>query len=269
MDIQELYRNYLSKDYIKLEMVKNIGTRELSLINKQESNLFIRYLVGNSLNVLNYKLARFNILGRPRNFYMSCAIHSRVPIISDDLRTRRMTQEYKKFDENYIDSVIGYDFLLDLDGKHGENYYEESKIIKKILEAFKVPYYILTSSFQGLHIIIPFEYLPEKSIKELISDISDKIIPNIKMVYDLKSLDIDIMDLKKLRKVPYSPVIDGSICLPLTDEQYNNFNPELIKIENALKDIKIMNRGLCLREYGLSKEQLKLNTLKFWKDYLE
>lgn len=266
----ELYKEYLSQTFVRLEMVKCIQTHELSLINRAEK-MYIRFLIGNSLKTLDYKIARFNILNRPRNFYISCAFHSRLPIISDDLRTRKETPEYKNFNDNYIDSVINYTMLLDFDGKHGEDYYNDTLIIKKILEEYKVPYYVLPSSFQGLHIIIPHQYLPQKPIKELIADIGNKILPNIKLIYDLKSLDCEIMDLKKLRKVEYSPVIDGSVCIPLTDEMFAKLKDDksIIGIESVLKNIKIMNRGLLIRTYGLSDEQLKLNVLKFWEGFLE
>ena len=268
--IQELYEKYLSQTYVRLEMVKCIQTHELSLINRKEK-IYIRYLIGNSLKILDYKIARFNIMKRPRNFYISCAFHSRLPIISDDLRTRKETPEYQNFNNNYIDSCIGFDLLFDLDGKHGEDYYNEAIIIKNLLEEYKVPFFILSSSFSGLHIVVPYQYLPKKPIKEIVDDIGNKIIPNIISIYDLNSVDIEIMDLKKLRKVAYSPVIDGSCCIPMNNKILNQLKDDksIISIENVLKNIEIKNRGLLIRTYGETEESLKKNVLRFWKDFLE
>ena len=269
-EIQKSYEKYLSQRFVKEEMIKYIQTHELSLINRKEG-LYIRYLIGNTLDSLEHQIRQFNILKRIRNFYISCAFHSKLPVLSDNLRTRKETPEYQAFNDNYIDSVLNYTMFLDFDGRNGADYYNDSKIVKELLEQYKVPFYILPSSFSGIHIVIPALYLPQKPIMELIKDIGNKILPNIKAVYDLKSLDCEIIDLKKLRKLEYSPIIDGSCCIPLTDEMFAKLKEDksIISIESVLKNIKIKNHGLNLRIYGLSDEELKQNVLKFWKDFKE
>jgi len=266
--IQKSYEKYLNQLDVKMEMVKHIQTHELSLINRKEG-LYIRYLIGNTLDSLEHQIYKFNILKRPRNFYISCAFHSKLPVLSDNLRTRKETPEYQNFNDNYIDSVVNYTMFFDFDGRNGADFYNDTVIVKELLESYKVPFYILPSSFSGIHIVIPSLYLPQKPIMELINDIGNKILPNIKAVYDLKSLDCDIIDLKKLRKLEYSPIVDGSVCLPLSDEEFKNFNKDMIKIENVLEKINLKDRGLFLRQYNLSTEQLKANVEAFWKDFLE
>jgi len=41
----------------------------------------------------------------------------------------------------------------------------------------------------------------------------------------------------------------------------------MVKIENVLKDIKIMNRGLLLRTGELTELELKENVIKFFKEF--
>jgi len=269
-EIQKSYEKYLFQVENRTEMVKHIQTHELSLINRKEG-LYIRYLIGNNLDSLDHQIHQFNILKRPRNFYISCAFHSKLPVLSDNLRTRKETPEYQNFNNNYIDSVLNYTPFLDFDGKNGEDYYKDSVIVKELLEQYKVPFYILPSSFSGLHIVIPPSCLPQKPIMEIINDIGNKILPNIKAIYDLKSLDCDIIDLKKLRKLEFSPVVDGSVCVPLTDEMFIKLKEDksIISIESVLKNINIKNHGLKMRDYGLSLSELQNNTAKFWKEFLE
>jgi hypothetical protein len=64
--------------------------------------------------------------------------------------------------------------------------------------------------------------------------------------------------------VPYS-FDTGNIALPLDDTQFQNFNPEMVKMENVLKQVKIKNRGLLLRTHNLSKEELIENVNHFLK----
>jgi hypothetical protein len=266
--IQELYKKYLSNIDVKMEMVKNIGNHELSLINRKEG-LYIRYLIGNTLNALEHQIYKFNILNRVRNFYISCALHSKIPILSDNLRTRKETPEYQSFNDNYIDSVLNYTMFFDFDSKNGEDSYNDSKIVKELLESYHVPFWIVPSSYSGIHIILGSQYLPDKKIEELINDI-DKILTNIKDIYDLKSLDCQITDLKKLRKLEFSPIVDGSCVIPLTDEMFVKLKEDksIISIESVLKNIDIKNHGLKIRTYGLSDEELKKNVLKFWSDFV-
>jgi hypothetical protein len=92
------------------------------------------------------------------------------------------------------------------------------------------------------------------------------VIYNLKGIFKLSSLDNSVIDLKRICRLPYSYSCDGSICLPLDDSQIQNFNPEMVKMENVMKNI-IRDRGLLTRAWGLSEQQLKENVVKFLKDF--
>jgi len=268
--LTELYEEWLSKRFVLFEMVKCIKGHELSMIARRTEGKprpVIRYLFASSVDYLEKHIKRFVTGDNLMNFYISCAELKDIPIFSYNLFERRKTPQYKEFNDNYQNYVTAYSFFMDFDGKEDFNKcLEETKEMKKILEEMKVPHYVLNSSFKGFHIIIPSQYMPNKKVEELLRDINE-VISNIKEIYNFSTMDTSIGDLKRLRKLPYSPVNDGSVALPLTDSQLANFTPEMVKIENVLKDIKIMNRGLLLRTGELTELELKENVIKFFKEF--
>ena len=83
-----------------------------------------------------------------------------------------------------------------------------------------------------------------------------------------KSLNIDlsIYQPQRVVKIPYS-YDRGNICLPLSDNQFNNFIPEMVSFKFVSRNIKVMNRGLLLRTHCLDTEKLIKNTADFIKYY--
>lgn len=270
--LPEFYNNYLSQTFVLFEMVKAIGKRELSLkLIKNNKKIMTRYYRGYNLDVLNKTIERLEIKKEPRNFYISCSILPQIPFISYDLRNRRNTPEYIEFNKNYINFVTGIDIFYDFDGKiNFQKAFIEAKQLKELFDEYKLPYYIINSSGKGFHIVIPAEYLPKKPVNELLKDIQT-IYSNIMGIYDFEELDKSVLlDIKQLRKVPYSPTIDGYVCLPLSDEQFLQCEKSMdfLKIENVLKNIKIKNRGLMIHNIEIPEEELKKNLEKFFKEHL-
>jgi hypothetical protein len=108
--------------------------------------------------------------------------------------------------------------------------------------------------------------MPEIKIYDLIGLIRN-VIYNIKGVYDFSTLDVSITDLKRVCKCPYSYVCDSSIALPLSDEQFLNFTPEMVKMNEVLRIIRIKNRGLLVRNLERGEIQLKASVLRFLNDF--
>lgn len=269
MTIQKAYNKYLSQTYALLEMVKCIGMHEISLkLSRDNKKIWVHYLIAYNLNFLMKHIERFEIKKEPRNFYISCAYFDRIPILSYNLRGRKDTAEYKLFDKDYEKHVVGYDFFIDCDGKEDFSLCKEEAInLMELFESHQIPFYIINSSRNGFHFIIPYLYLPKKPINELLEDIRN-VVGNIKAIHEYKTIDNSIYDIKRVRKLPYSPVDDGSVCLPLSDYQLRNFFPLFSEIENVLENVIIKYRGLLLRTYGLNGEQLKKNVQIFFKEYL-
>lgn len=252
------------------EIVKCLKNRELCFLSdKSEKNKkAVRYLLGFSVEYFKKHLNWINMEKSLLNIYHSVALlKPTVPIFSYNLSERKNDPKYIEFNENYDKYVQKYNFFIDIDGK--ENFdlaLEETKQIKKIYDEYKVPYYILNSSLNGFHVVIPAYYMPDMDIFKLLENLNN-ILYNLIGIHSFKMVDLTIVDLKRVCKCPYSFVCDGSIVLPLNDEQLYNFNRELVLMNNVLLGIKIKNRGLLIREHNLTEKQLKENVLKFIEDY--
>jgi len=263
---RKVWYNFLP---VKFEIIKILKNRELAFLTKkgQEKKMAIRYILAFNISYLDKHFKRFDIEKNLMNLYHSVAKLKDIPVFSWNVKERRHTEEYQEFNEHYANYVVGYNFFVDFDGKENfEKCFAEAKEFKKILDEYHLPYYCLNSSFNGFHFVIPCEYMPQMEIKELLILICN-VLYNIKGIYDFTTMDISITDLKRLQKVPYSYECSGAICLPLSDEMFSNFTPNMVKMRIVLDTIIIKNRGLKIRTWGLSDEQLKINVTKFLDDF--
>lgn len=256
---------------VLFEIVKILKNRELAFISQkgEEPKRIVRYMIAFYVGMLEKHFGWMNFDKGLINIYHSVAKFKdgSIPMFSYDLKTRTKQQDYIDFNRDYAKYVEGYNFFLDMDGKEDfEKCYEETKEIKKIFDTYKIPYYMLNSSFKGFHIIIPEKYMPEIPLEKLIETIGN-VIYNIKGIYGFESIDTSITDLKRVCKCPYSFVGDGSIALPLTDEQFENFNEDLVRPENVIRNIIIRDRGLLMRSHFCSDDELKKNVIKFLEDF--
>jgi hypothetical protein len=263
-------KEWYSKIFVLFEICKLLKNRELCFLSQkgEPKKKAVRFMMAWSLDFLKKHFKWINFDKNLINMYHSVAKFkpNSFPIFDWDLRERTNEEKYIFFNKNYEQYVAGYNFFLDLDGKQDfEKCYAEAKEIKRIFDEYHLPYYILNSSFRGFHFHIPCEYLPNYPIKELL-DVTYKVMYNLKGIYSLDTLDI-LNDLKRVCKVGYSYECSGAICLPLSDEQFNSFKPEMVSMKNVLKNVIIKNRGLLLRTHNLSFEQLKENVKKFINEF--
>lgn len=266
-EIIKAKREWYGKTYVKLEIVKCLKERELCFIDKENKNT-TRALLGTSLDYFDKHIKRWEVMDKPVNLYHSVATLKDMPIFSYNLNERTKTKEYIEFKDNFAQYVTGYNFFIDIDGKdEPHNAYAETFALKTILDGYKVPYYIMNSSFTGFHIHIPSEYMPKMPINELIELIRN-VQENIKGIHSFKFMDTSITDLRRVCKVPYSFVNDGSICLPLNGVQFINFRKDMVEVEKVKTFIHIKNRGLNLRTHGLSDVELRHNVEKFLEEYI-
>lgn len=257
---------YYSNTFVLMEIVKCLKNKELAFLDK-DGKKNIRYLYASKIDYLKMHFEKLGFYDYRVNLYCSVANLSHIPIITYNLKTRRESVKYKEINDNYAKYVLSFDLFFDFDGKEDFKLcHKEAGEFKKILEEMKVPYYLLNSSKKGFHFIIPAIYFDNKQPLKNI-EIFREVIYNIKGIYDFKCLDDSISDIKRIRKLPYSVVSDGSIALPLIDGMFENFKESSVIIENVLKYIKLKERGLLTRTYGLSEPQLKLNTAKFCKEF--
>lgn len=257
---------YYQNTFVLMEIVKCLKNRECAWIDR-DGKKNIRYLYASKVDFLKIHFDKLDFYNYRVNMYCSVATLSHIPIITYNLKTRRLTPEYKDVNENYAKFVTSYEIFFDFDLKEDfESGFKEAKEFKKILDEMKVPYLLHNSSKRGFHFIIPNEFCNNKDPLKNV-DIFRDVIYNIKGIYDFKFLDSSVTDLKRIRKLQYSVVSDGSICLPLNDKEFEYFTPQDVEIKNVLQNIKIKNRGLLLRDFGLDKIQLQKNVEKFIKEY--
>ena len=67
----------------------------------------------------------------------------------------------------------------------------------------------------------------------------------------MPDIDDSIIDDRRVFKAPYS-WDRGKICLPLSDEQLEGFNVDMMSPKVVLARIKIMNRGVLERNTNQS-----------------
>ena len=260
---------WYNKIFVLFEIVKSLQDREVCFITKKDDpqKKMVRYLKAFKVDYLKRHFDWINFSTHLANMYQSVAKLEDIPTFSYDMRVRTQETNYKKFNEDYINHVIGYDLFLDFDGKEDfETCHREAQEMKKIFDENKIPYWIMNSSSNGFHFHIPAEYMPEMEVKENIAYLNN-FLYNIKGIYDLKTLDETVIDLKRICKVPYSFVNDGTVCLPLNDTQFEMFNKESVKAMTVLRNITLKNRGLLLRKHNLTDEQLKDNVKTFLEEF--
>ena len=268
---EEQRRHWYNLRFVQFEIVKCLKHRELSFLSMKgtpDRKRAVRYLLAFSIDYLNKHWEWFNFMRSPLNMYQSVALlKPEVPVFSYNLKERTSEEEYVKFGKEFDKYVESYNFLIDLDGDDTENLLGEAMVIKRVLDEFQVPYYVLNSSKKGFHFVIPAEFMPHyDNPLDLLNIISDSAV-NLKGIYMLKGMDSTIYDNKRICKVPYSYSCDDCICLPLNDEQLENFTPEMVSFGNVMSTIMIRDRGLQLRTHNQTEETLKLNVRMFLDEF--
>lgn len=269
-DILQERKLWYSRLDVLFEIVKCLKDRELCFIertNEGKSGHTVRYLKAHAIDYLKKHFQWMNSDTKLINLYHSIATLKSMPMFGYNLITRKKEINYIEFNEKFSEYVTGINFFFDIDGKENpQQAYKDTKELKQLLDEHKVPYYLLNSSLTGFHIHIPSIYLPNLLPSDLISSMID-VTKNIKGIYEFPCIDETITDIKRVCKVPYSYVCDGSICLPLTDEQFDTYTQKTVSIESVLK-LKIRDRGLLVRTHGLSESQLKENIEKFIREFI-
>lgn len=258
--------DYYTKTFTLFEILKTLQHREFALLNSklEEKHVATRFLYSSSLKYLQMHLKELGVSRGEKliNLYRSNA-HLKpnsIPVTTYDLKKRTKDKNYQDFNKRFNEFVDGFDFIIDIDAKTILHSHYIAKKIKKFFDDYKLPYYLQFSGTRGFHIIIPCEYILTQDIK--VYEIGLKALIT---TFDFKDeIDISTLNPKGLIKVSYS-FDAGNVALPLDDTQFKDFNIEMVKLENVLKNITIKNRGLLLRTHNLSKEELMKNVNNFLK----
>jgi len=270
--LEQQHEYYLKHTYVLFEIIKEIKNRTLDILNskKEEEKFGIRFMYAGNVEFLKKHLWEMKVSKgfRLANLYRSNALFkpNTIPVFTYHLQKRYTEPSYIEFNKNYLNLLDGFDMIFDIDGKDVMDAYRVTKEIKKIIDEYKLPYYLKSSGTRGFHLIIPAQYLPKMEINELIYTIGN-VLNNFRVIhYFNEYIDVSVCNPKGLIKIAYS-FDSGNVSLPLNDYEFGNFSPEKVTIEYVLRNLHIMNRGLMIRTWGLSDDELKRNVKRFISEY--
>lgn len=259
-ELMKLRVQWYSQPLTLIEMVKNMGGREVAFLEcKTEMDLPhkaipVRCIKAHSMEYLKKNFDAFDFFNKPYNIYCSVATFRDMPVFSF-APAERKTQQTDFFKGDVFSLCwTGYDMVFDLDAPTIEESYADAKKLKKILDDFGLIYSVKFSGKQGFHFVIKDENFFAKELKltEKVF-LANKIAQNISEIENIPSIDLAIYQSARLLKTPYS--LEGfNVALPLSDEQFNNFKVENMRVDNVLREVRLMYRGLLERK-GLNKSK--------------
>lgn len=266
---------WYNNPYIKFNICRVLKGREMIYLNTLENRMPIRKMKVHNSSMFDYFAEPFKFYKRFYNLYYSLAHIYMMPLFTMNLRKR--TDETTKFcetmDKEYLSGekkhLIGLDFAIDIDADSLEQIgtaWSHADGIKQIMDRFKVPYALKFSGNKGFHFTIDSRY----SMKHFIKDKYD-VFQKVREILEKKFNCVDLKgtaSYTRVIKIPYNlDVASGLVALPLNDEQFNNFHPANMQMEEVLK-LNLYNRGMLERQSNLSHSEKFINTQHFFK-YIE
>lgn len=268
-------RNGFYKNYnIILEIVKQQQKRESCFIpyfydnDKQKWKALspVRWLNIQYSGMLNKQFEEFKFLEKPMNIYFSLATYQNFPMFSWNRLIKQ--QEQGIWEKEFHKYIVGYDLLIETDSTDIKLSQADTIKIKEFLDSYKIKYCIKASGSKGFHIIVPDEEFSH--IKLSIYDhkgvyydrvkLFKDIITRLKFVLNCLTIDLTIVDIKRIAKTGYSiDVKSGLVAYPLDDNWLINFENKLITPENVLRQNNY-KRGLLWRNDDVSLEERRRNT---------
>jgi hypothetical protein len=216
------YNRYYSDDTVLYEIVKGLKARETTLIgwDKDKKNEFVvRCIKAHNISYLKNNFKAFDFYNRFFNIYHSVAYLKDMPMFSYNWVKRK--EQQRDFNLEFPNYAYGWDFVMDFDGDDVtyDKLWEDVETVKHLFDKYGVPYTLKASSHKGFHIEINDKYF--------VGSMDDKIkfnlnlVRNIKDLWQVETLDLNIYDMRRVFKVAYSiDIKSGLVVLPLTDSQF-------------------------------------------------
>lgn len=251
-EFERLKKQWYMSDPVVFEMVKCMKYRESVFINRKSKNVQ-RMLKINAVRFLYKNFERYDFFEQDNlfNVYHSVATIPDMPMSSFNLNKKR--EQMSKFNIDYENMITKYDLFIDLDNPDFELVYSSAVRLKRIFDDYKIKYSLVYSGTKGFHFTVRYDDFPDKlkqiPIKRLCR-IFKLFAYELKIVHKIKDLDVTVFDLRRIMKVPYSVVYPYyRVALPLSDEQFNNFNLDMVSLATLIFDVdNIKNRGVLIRQ---------------------
>ena len=267
MEKMDNYTNWYHRTFVQFEIVKQLKNRETAFYDAKNKRMW-RCIKAHSIDYLKKNFNAFSFFNKRFKIYHSLAVLNQMPVFSWNAKKRKEQQDsFNKEFENY---AVTYDFGLDVDGVDGSlvttssSAWLNARKIKEELDTYHVPYSLKFSGKKGFHFLVDHSYF-SLSFNEAVQAFK-QVAHNLKEVLNVSCLDDSIYDARRIFKVAYSLDTGGSknfdyVVLPLTDEQFENFELEDCRVENVLESLKLKNRGL------LERKGSKKHVEEFLKDW--
>lgn len=261
-ELLKLRQKWYSDPLTLLEMVKCMNKREVCFLEgKTEMPLLtknaspVRCVKAYALDYLLKNFEAFDFINKPYNIYCSVALFENFPVFSFAPNIRSGQQDAFFHGVGFDLCFKGYDFVLDLDSKTDLSIaYADAKKVKIVFDEFKLKYSVKFSGKQGFHFVIKDkDFFPDTlTTKEKVS-LAEMVAKGLKIVENISSIDLSIYQSTRILKCPYS--LEGfNVALPLSDEQFNAWTIESMRIDEVYNKVVLKERGLLERSGGDSKE---------------
>lgn len=229
--------------------------REIVFLSKVENEIPVRNVMAHYMDFLKKNFDAFHFFDRRYNIYYSLARYNNMQMFSFNPSVRR--EQRLAWNQRAIDYTESFDFGLDFDADDLDTIVDawlDCREVKALFDEYKVPYSLKFSGSKGFHLRVPSSELPSRTIT---SDASDEeslfnwlknVASALVLKLDLPTIDLGIFDPRRIWKADYSWVCETDlIALPLSDEQFLNFEISLVRPDNVLA-AGIRNRGILLRD---------------------
>jgi len=240
---------------VLFNIVGAIKERETVFLSKGADAPPIRNIMANYSGFLKSNLDAFRFFERDYNLYYSLARYKRMQVFSFNPVIRK--EQRLAWNDTAIGNTSSFDFGLDFDseGLHDVmTAWNDCKKVKDLFDSYGVPYSLKFSGSKGFHITVPHNNLPNLRITSKVDDDMSlfnwlkSVATMLELKLGLPTLDMGIFDPRRIWKADYSWVCEtGLIALPLSDEQFNNFNLSIVEPLSVIRG-GIRNRGNLCRE---------------------
>jgi hypothetical protein len=263
---------WYNQTYILLEIVKQLSQKETAFLEKLPSGFdrkpkVIRCINAWSVDLLKANFEAFRFLQFPYfNIYFSLMDYKNMPMFSFSPPVRR--EQYDGWTAGgYKSHYGGFDWGIDLDSKSIPEAIPDALQLKKLFDQYQVPYSIKISGQKGLHLLVRSQWLPPLPMDKTVKMLAE-LTHRIKVIDKINSLDDSIIDERRIFKAAYT-LDRGNVCLPLTDEQLENFDMKFASPKWVMENIQIKNRGMLERHTEQSVHQANKHFIELAENFID
>jgi hypothetical protein len=219
LELMNLRKKWYSSPETLIEMVKNMGGREVSFLESKtklpltKEAYPVRCVKAHALIYLQKNFEAFNFLERPYNLYTSIAKFENMPMFSYAPKIRDKQKDEFFQESGFEECFKGYDIVLDLDSKEKkkfkdvnafdvnnviEEYYdiagmfEDAKKVKKIFDNFGLAYSVKWSGLKGIHFQVRDEnFFPKDLTPKDKVELARLVVNGLKDIENISCIDTD------------------------------------------------------------------------------